>query len=177
MPPSCSRLWRTPRCFGTYDDDAPRAMTTWWCGFPLACAARHGSSGTSNTGTSAMIPPQPPPPAAIGRAPRSPPPALPARGLRDRVCLSERRAVVAASRRWAIASSAGLLFPGAGVGYLRWGRSPAGAAADGAVGNICLEHGLPVYLYQHSNGRRHPGPPPPHCSQALTLQPTPRRIL
>ena len=54
-----------------------------------------------------------------------------ARGLRDRVCLSERRAVVAASRRWAIASSAGLLFPGAG----------------------------------------------PHCSQALTLQPTPRRIL
>ncbi len=119
-----------------------------------------GSSGTSNTGTSAMIPPQPPPPAAIGRAPRSPPPALPARGLRDRVCLSERRAVVAASRRWAIASSAGLLFPGAGVGYLRWGRSPAGAAADGAAGNICLEHGLPVYLYQHSNGRRHPGPPP-----------------
>ena len=32
---------------------------------------------------------------------------------------------------------------------------PAGAAADGAVGNICLEHGLPVYLYQHSNGRRY----------------------
>ena len=77
----------------------------------------------------------------------------------------ERRAVVAASRRWAIASSAGLLFPGAGVGYLRWGRSPAGAAADGAVGNICLEHGLPVYLYQHSNGRRHP----PRCSQPGTV--------
>ena len=57
--------------------------------------------------------------------------------------------------------AAGLLFPGLGVGYLRWGRSPAGAAADGAVGNVCLEHGLPVYLYQHSNGRRHPGPPLP----------------